>query len=303
MDASMTHASSVTSASSTWRGSRLPTWTGPIFCARRALAIAAVAILAAGVSGCNKLKARDQLNKGVAAFKNAQYDTAIEYFKQAKQLDPGLMNARLYLATAYATQYIPGAPSEQNVRLGNAAVDEFREVLQIDPNNLSAIDGIGSILFQMAATPYDPKKFEESKSYHQKHIELKSNDPEPYYWIGVIDWTLAFRANSEMRAAYNKDHVNKQVRDDDPLPPALRAEYASKYDPMVEEGITSLQKSIQVKLDYDDAMVYLNLLYRRKADMVETAEERARLRMPADDLVDKVKEIKQKRAEQPQQTS
>jgi len=283
----MTHASSVIGSNSI----------------RRALTFAAIAILAAGLSGCNKLKARDQLNKGVAAFKNAQYDTAIEYFKQAKQLDPGLMNARLYLATAYATQYIPGAPSEQNVRLGNAAVDEFREVLQIDPNNLSAIDGIGSILFQMAATPYDPKKFEESKSYHQKHIELKSNDPEPYYWIGVIDWTLAFRANSEMRAAYNKDHVNKQVRDDDPLPPALRAEYAAKYGPMVEEGITNLQKSIQVKLDYDDAMVYLNLLYRRKADMVESAEERASLRKQADDLLDKVKEIKQKRAEQPQQTS
>ena len=147
----MTHASSVIGSNSI----------------RRALTFAAIAILAAGLSGCNKLKARDQLNKGVAAFKNAQYDTAIEYFKQAKQLDPGLMNARLYLATAYATQYIPGAPSEQNVRLGNAAVDEFREVLQIDPNNLSAIDGIGSILFQMAATPYDPKKFEESKSYHQ----------------------------------------------------------------------------------------------------------------------------------------
>jgi len=67
------------------------------------------------------------------------------------------MNARLYLATAYASQYIPGAPSEQNIRLGNQAVNEFKEVLAIDPNNLSAIDGIGSILFQMAGTPYDPR--------------------------------------------------------------------------------------------------------------------------------------------------
>src|SRR5438445_6438705 len=221
MDASMTHASSVTSASSTWRGSRLPTWTGPISFARQALAIAAVAILAAGVSACSKLKARDLLNKGVAAYKNAQYDTAIEDFKQAKDLDPGLMNARLYLATAYASQYIPGAPSEQNVRLGTQAVNEFKEVLQLDPNNLSAIDGIGSILFQMAGTPYDPKTFEESKSYHKKHIELKPNDPEPYYWIGVIDWTLAFRANGKLLADYNKNNIKKQLKDTDPLPPAL----------------------------------------------------------------------------------
>src|SRR5882724_9584914 len=220
MDASMTHASSVISASSD----------------RRLSAFAVLLILVAGVSGCSKLKARDLLNKGVAAYKNAQYDTAIEDFKQAKDLDPKLMNARLYLATAYASQYIPGAPSEQNVALGTAAVNEFKEVLAIDPNNLSAIDGIGSILFQMAGTPYAPKKFEESKSYHQKHIDLKPNDPEPYYWIGVIDWTLAFRANGEARAEYNRGNIKKQLKDADPLPPAVRAEYAAKYGPLVDEG-------------------------------------------------------------------
>src|SRR5207245_527211 len=83
-------------------------------------------------------------------FKNGQYDAAIEDFKQAKELDPSLINARLYLATAYASQYIPGAPSEQNIRLGTQAVNEFKDVLSIAPNNLSAIDGIGSIIFQMA---------------------------------------------------------------------------------------------------------------------------------------------------------
>ncbi len=244
---------------------------------RRASAFAALLILAAGLSGCSKLKARDLLNKGVAAFKNGLYDTAVEDFKQAKDLDPALIVARLYLATAYATQYIPGAPSEQNVRLGTAAVNEFKEVLQIDPNNISAIDGVGSILFQMAGTPYDPKKFEESKSYHQKHIEQKSTDPEPYYWIGVIDWTLSFRANGELRAAYNRDHITKQVKDTDPLPAALRSDYTAKFGSLVEEGITDLQKAIQLRPDYDDAMAYLNLLYRRKADMVESADERAAL--------------------------
>src|SRR6266478_7708527 len=271
--------------------------------ARRAAAAAALFVLAAGFSGCNKLKARDLLNKGVAAFKEGQYDRAVDDFQKATEADPDLTTARLYLATAYATQYIPGAPSDQNKKLGEQAVAVFKEVLEKDPKNLNAIDGIGSILFQMAGTPYEPKMFEESKKYHQKHIDLKPSDPEPYYWIGVIDWTLAFRANGELRAAYNRDHVQKQVRDTDPLPASLRADYTSKYGPLVEEGITMLQKSIQVKPDYDDAMAYLNLLYRRKADMVESADERAALLKQADDLVDKVKEIKQKRAEQPQQPS
>jgi tetratricopeptide (TPR) repeat protein len=306
MDASMTYASSVSRATSTSSGSSSAgIAAGPGFTrsARRVSALAALLILVAGVSGCSKLKARDLLNKGVGAFKNGQYDAAIEDFKQAKDLDPGLMNARLYLATAYASQYIPGAPSDQNVRLGTQAINEFKEVLDIEPANLSAIDGTGSIIFQMAGTPYDPKKFEESKSYHQKHIDLRPNDPEPYYWIGVIDWTLSFRANGELRAEYNRNNIKKQVKDTDPLPASVRADYTAKFGAMVEEGITDLQKAIQVRPDYDDAMAYLNLLYRRKADMVESADERASLQKQADDLIDKVKEIKQKRAEQPQPAS
>jgi tetratricopeptide (TPR) repeat protein len=281
MDASMTHASF-----------RRIT--------RRVVALTALLVLAVAASGCNKLKARDLLNKGVTAFKNGQSDAAIEDFKEAKQADPELLNARLYLATAYASLYIPGAPSQENMARGNQAVAEFKEVLDKDPNNISATDGIGSILFQMAGQPFDPKKFEESKTYHQRHIQLKPDDPEPYYWIGVIDWTLAFRANGVMRMDYNKSNIKKQVKDDDPLPAAVRTDYASKYGPLVDEGIASLQKAISIRPDYDDAMAYLNLLYRRKADMVQSKEEREALLKQAEDLVDKVKEIKQKRSEQPQ---
>jgi tetratricopeptide (TPR) repeat protein len=275
------------------------TYASSVRIARRGLSAAALVVLVAAGSGCNKLKARDLLNKGVANFKNGQYDKAVEDFKEAKDLDPGLMNARLYLATAYASQYIPGAPSDENVARGNAAIAEFKGVLEKDTNNLSAIDGIGSILFQMSGQPFNPAKFQESKTYHQKHIELKPTDPEPYYWIGVIDWTLAFRANAELRTAYNKDHINKQIKEGDVLPAVVRADYVSKDGPLVDEGITYLQKAIQLRPDYDDAMAYLNLLYRRKADMVESADERASLQKQADELVDKVKEIKQKRAENP----
>ena len=51
--------------------------------------------------GCGKLRARDQLNKGVQSFKNAKYEEAIEHFKNAVSLDPSLLTARLYLGTAY----------------------------------------------------------------------------------------------------------------------------------------------------------------------------------------------------------
>ncbi|MFZ0739912.1 MAG: hypothetical protein WA002_05155 [Candidatus Acidiferrales bacterium] len=254
------------------------------------------------VSGCSKLKARDLLNKGVQAYKAGQFDQAIEDFKQSKDLDPSLLNARLYLATAYSSQYIPGAPSDENVRMGNQAIDEYKQVLAADPTNLSAIDGIGAILYNMGGTPFDEKKLEESKTYHQKHIDIKPDDPESYYWIAVIDWSLAYRANKDMRAAYN-EKAKKPVRDTDPMPPALGAEFAAKYGPIVDEGITNLKKAIELNPEYDDAMAYLNLLYRQKADMETTAEARDNDEKMADELVDKVKAIKQKKMENPQPTS
>lgn len=252
--------------------------------------------------GCDKLKARDLLNKGVQAYKNGQYDVAIEDFKESKSLDPSLTNARLYLATAYSAQYIPGAPSEENVRMGEQAINEYKDVLTNDPNNLSAIDGIGAILYNMGGTPFDEKKFEESKQYHLKHIAIKPDDPESYYWIGVIDWSLAYRANKDMRADYNSKG-KKPVKDTDPLPPALATDFRAKEGATVDEGIQNLQKAIELKSDYDDAMAYLNLLYRQKADMETDASVRDQDIKTADDLVEKVKAIKEKKMQEPQPQS
>jgi tetratricopeptide (TPR) repeat protein len=259
--------------------------------------VAVVAAAVAAGAGCDKLRARDKLNKGVQAYRNAQFDIAIEDFKQAKELDPSLTNAQLYLATAYASQYVPGAPSQENINNGNQAVSEFKNILEQDPNNLSAIDGIGSILYNMGSTPYDENKILESKSYHEKHIALAPSDPDPYYWVGVIDWALAFRANREMREEYNKTaNAKKQIKESDPLPAPLAAQFSDKFGSIVDDGISRLQQAINLKPDYDDAMAYLNLLYRQKSDMETSPQAREADLQQADALVDKVKAIKQKKA-------
>ena len=139
----------------------------------------------------------------------------------------------------------------------------------------------------MAGTPYDPAKFEESKSFHQKHIQIKPEDPEPYYWVGVIDWTLSFRANNELRARYNQAHIAHQIQDTEPLPPQAREEYVRNYGVMIDEGIEYLVRAIKLQPDYDDAMAYLNLLYRRKADAVASPSERDDLLLMANALIDR----------------
>lgn len=244
-------------------------------------------------------EARQALNQGVLAFKNGQNKEAEQYFLRAKQLDPRSINARVYLATAYASEYIPGAPGEENTANGRAATEEFKGVLELDPENISAMDGLGSLLFQLAGQPFSPDLLAESKSYHQRHIQIRPHDPEPYYWIGVIDWTLAFRANGELRERVSRQTKAQTWDAAAPLPPELREQYAREYGPTIEEGINSLKRAISIRPDYDDALAYLNLLYRRKADVVVRQDEREDLLEMADDLVDRLKEIKTQRA-QPQ---
>src|ERR1700758_5885155 len=104
----------------------------------RVLTVLAVLLAMLSAVGCNKLRARDQLNKGVQAYKNAKYEDAIEHFKNAVDLDPSLTNARLYLATAYAQQYIPGVDSPDNNKFAEQAIGQYKAVLELDPKNINS---------------------------------------------------------------------------------------------------------------------------------------------------------------------
>ena len=222
--------------------------------AAKVMAVLALSAMLLAVSGCNKLRARDQLNKGVQAYKNAKFEEAIEKFKNAVALDPNLINARLYLATAYAQQYIPGADTPDNNRLAEQAIEEFKKVLDRDPRNVNSVKGIAALYFQM-------KKFEQAKEYHNKAKQLDPNDPETYYSIGVIDWTESYQPRMEERAkiCLKPEESLKDKK--------VCAILKDKSWGVVQEGIDNLNKALQLRPEYDDAMAYLNLLYREKADL------------------------------------
>ena len=82
--------------------------------ARIPVTAAMLALLLLTATGCNRLKARDQLTKGVQAFKNARYEEAVGHFQQSIALDPNYEDAKLYLATAYSYQVVPNLDTPQN---------------------------------------------------------------------------------------------------------------------------------------------------------------------------------------------
>jgi hypothetical protein len=253
------------------------------------LALIAFGMVLLSTTGCDKLKARDQLNKGVAAYRNGKYEEAIDHFQQSSSLDPKLLNAQLYLATALANQYTPGVDSPDNTRIAQQAIDVFKKVLDENPKRdqkLTCLKGIASLYFNM-------KKWDETKQYHHQVHELDPNDPEALYSIGVVDWSEAYQQTAEAKSKEGIK-VDDDIIKDKKLCPDLK----TKIGPIVDDGIDSLHQALQLRTDYDDAMAYMNLLYRRKGDL-ECGDEAARQAdlKKADDWVNQTLAVKKAKAE------
>lgn len=65
---------------------------------------------------------------------------------------------------------------------------------------------------------------------------------------------------------------------------------------MIDEGVRSLETALGIDPDYDDAMVYINLLYREKADLQDSTEEYARYTRMSDEWVRKTLATKKVKA-------
>jgi tetratricopeptide (TPR) repeat protein len=258
----------------------------------RVLSVLAVLLALLSAVGCNRLKARDQLNKGVNSYKNARYEEAIEHFKNAVTDDPSLLNAQLYLATAYAQQYIPGADSPDNNKYAEQAIEEFKKVLAANPpkeQKIHSLKGIASLYYNM-------KKMDEARHYYGEVAKLDPNDPETYYSLGVIDWMETYQPRMDARAKLGLKPTDepKDKKTCQELLTAIKDKNAAKVD----DGIQNLQKALQLRPDYDDAMAYMNLMYRERADLeCDNPEARSTDLKTADDWVDKTMATKKAKAE------
>ena len=250
-----------------------------------ALILAAAALAALGTS-CTQLRARDQINKGVAAFKGAQYPEAVEHFKTAVELDPSFITARLYLATAYMQQYVPGSDEPENVKMATEALNQFNKVLEQKPNDTVAIASIASLFL-------NEKKWDDAEAEYRKLIAVDPNNKDAYYSIGFIVW-------SKWYVPYQTARANANMKQEDPGPikdKKIREELKAKYDAVVDDGLKSLDKALALDPEYDDAMAYENLLVRERADLADNKKDYEAQIKVADDWVQKALNTKKIKAE------
>ena len=263
-----------------------------------AVGLITLAVLSAG---CNKLKARDNLNQGVNAFKAGKYTEAADAFKEAIDLDPDLPSARLYLATAYMTQYVPGSEAPENKRNADSALKEFQTALNTnldDKNKLLAMESLANLYYNM-------KNYPQSVDWYKKVIAADPKNKEAYYTLGVIAWSQFVPSWKEARAAQGikaedpgplKDTKAAKPKKGAPPEPDLKAQLKEKYWQGLTDGIEDEKKALEIDSDYENAMAYMNLLIRYRADLRDTKEEYAADAKEADSWVQKALETTKKKA-------
>jgi len=221
------------------------------------LAAAAALSLLPLMTGCQKLEARDQLNKGVQAYKSARFEDAIDHFQKAVQLDPNYAPAELYLSTAYAQSVVPDLQTPDNLKRAQLAIDGFKKVYDRDPKDTGSIKGIAALYLNIG-------KYDDAKAWQLKAIAVDPNDAEAHYTVGYIDWRQAYRNAVQVLGSVNLTDAG------DGNPKLAKAEcqkLQQENTALVTEGLQYMQKAVDIRPNYDDAMSYMNLLNRRKADL------------------------------------
>lgn len=232
-------------------------------CARiRALLLIPSLLIALVIASCpaglaqDAPSATDEMRAGVVAYKFSDYPGAAEHFRAALEINPRLTQARLFLATAIAQQYVAGDDTAANVAIAQQSIEQYKLVLSDDPSELEEYKA----LVPLASLSFNLKQFGEAREYYGKAIELKPEEARNYFHVALIDWTEAYNTRTKMRSELGLPESAMISKPEACV--SLRAQNQQK----VEDGIQRLEKALKLQPDDGDAMGYMNLLYRERAE-------------------------------------
>ncbi len=195
--------------------------------------------------------------EGVAAFKAFRYEEAVQNFRKAVELNPSSQQAHLYLGTALAIQVVPNLQSPENLEIASSALSEFDVVLKMDPNNVI-------VLSQEAMIYRETQKLEKARDREKEVVSLDPRNAEALYNVGVIDWQQVYKNSVTVLA---KEGLSDDGMGNPKLSNAGCDALEMQNAILVDDALDSLNKAIKLNPKYDDAMQYLNLIYRRRGEI------------------------------------
>lgn len=217
---------------------------------------------------------REAMDGGLEALRQGKYSAAAQAFTRAVQADPSSIPAHLYLGTAYLQMYIPGADSADNNAMAASAHAEFRKVLEVDSANPVAMASDAGLYLNQ-------RRWDEAQEGYEKLVAADPGNADAWYSMGYIAW-------SRWYPAYSQARKNAGMKPADPGPlrdAAARQALKARWDTVIADGEAALEKALAINPRNDNAMAYMNLLVRERADLRDTeAEWRADVRV-ADEWV------------------
>ncbi len=201
-----------------------------------------------------KASARNEVDEGVQAFRQAHYDDAIARFEQAVAFDPDLVVARMYLAATYLQVFQPGVDTPENVVLATRALEQYSEVLRSNPSDVESLKGLAYLKLQL-------NEFDEAKEAYGKAIALNPADPELLYAAAVANWSNANGGITAEKAKLDAETEYSLIVSEG------CSDVRTRYLAEIDSGIAMLNKAISLRKDYVDAMTYMDVLYRLRAEL------------------------------------
>jgi tetratricopeptide (TPR) repeat protein len=135
----------------------------------------------------------------------------------------------------------------------------FEKQFEQNPKNLDAVHGLIQVY-----TQWD--KLDEALLWYEKKAEIKANDPEALYTVGVFLWQKLFQKGGgpDKTSWLPYDLANPSVK---PVPPlfAYGDIVSQQRIDLADKGIKYLEQAIALRPEYMAAMAYVNLLWRQKA--------------------------------------
>jgi tetratricopeptide (TPR) repeat protein len=269
---------------------------------RRRLATAALVLFSFASVGCDKFKSKQLIREGNAYFKEQLYEDALKKYEQAQALDPNEVRLDKFVAMGNMALYNPGSTHPKDLAALGKAIDHFKKYLAARPDDEKAAkflvttymnaqkyeDAIAYFKDFITKHPRDTQAvqtvamlyakkgdYENSIDWQKKRADLEPNNADVFYTMGVTAWDKSYNAPG---ADISPEHG---------LTPEKRKE-------ILDFGMASLDKAIQLNPDYFEAMLYKNLLYRQYARIEGDPAKVAELTAKATEWQTKALEIRKK---------
>ena len=251
---------------------------------RKTLCLAAAMLLALTSVACGKINARMKLKDANHLYSEEKYGEAIAIYEDARKLDPSFAEIDRMIGYSLIGLYRPDADGAENEKLADRAMLELQKYLQKRPEDgvakealinlyLNAERTTEAINFFQAELKADPANLNAARSiarlyaqqgdfnnalaWYDRVAKMDRNNPEAYYTFGVV--------------AYEKVAKN---------PP----ENVEERFAIIERGKEALRRAIALNRDYFEANVYMNLLFREEAKLIEDPARQQELYAQADEF-------------------